>query len=212
MTRKISATDVLCGTDISPAIKGADHGCGGLALPRAVSSHRRSSRPLGGGGRRSLRQSRAASPQLSPKPRRRSCFLTSPPATALELSIAGAARALTCRNGRMDENRTGAAPPAPSAAGPKLLPPLYSPSPTLQVVRRGLEQETDARTWPEPRCSNQSGCTATSPDPIGARHVTRRDPYGSRTASTSSPSLGALGSRRLKAEGEGPQHSTERVY
>jgi hypothetical protein len=80
--------------------------------------HRRSSRPLGDGGRRSLRQSRAASPPLSPKPRRRSCFLTSPPATALELSIAGAARALTCRNGRTDENRTGAAPPAPSAARP----------------------------------------------------------------------------------------------
>jgi hypothetical protein len=127
--------------------------------------------------------------------------LSAPPplnAAGAEPSVAGAS-SLTLR---------------PVSPGPPLsLSLAFSFSSVLQVVRRGLEKETDARTWPKPRCSNQSGCTATSPDPIGARHVTRRDPYGSRTASTSSsPSLGALGSRRLKAEGEGPQHSTEWVY
>ena len=50
------------------------------------------------------------------KPRRRSCFLTSPPATARELSIAGAARALTCCNGRTDENPAGAAAAPPSCS------------------------------------------------------------------------------------------------
>ena len=39
------------------------------------------------------------------------------------------------------------------------------------VDRRMGNEGADARTWPKPRCSNQSGCAAKSLEPMRLRHV-----------------------------------------